>query len=155
MLGVAVALASRVHEHQKDKAGKPYILHPLRVMMRLRSEDPELNSIAILHDVVEDGGITYKSLTEMGFSEVVVNTLRLLTHDRGISYEDYIDRMRGNYYALLVKREDLRDNSDITRLKGVSDKDVARMRKYHLAFVKVREYLAELEGGLVNHEGKE
>jgi (p)ppGpp synthase/HD superfamily hydrolase len=145
MLGVAVALASRVHEKQKDKAGKPYILHPLGVMMRLRSEDSELNQIAVLHDVVEDGGTTYKSLLEMGFSEAVVNTLALLTHDRGISYEDYIERMRGNYYALVVKREDLRDNSDITRLKGVTDKDVVRMRKYHLAFSRVREMLAEFD----------
>ena len=143
MLAIAIALAAKVHEEQKDKAGKPYILHPIRVMMRLRTENSELNQVAILHDVIEDGDVTYETLGRMGFSEAVINTLRLLTHDRGISYENYIERMRGDYYALLVKREDLRDNSDITRLRGVSDKDVARMKKYHLAFMRVEELLSE------------
>ncbi len=35
----AIALAVRAHQGQKDKAGAPYILHPLRVMLGMDSEE--------------------------------------------------------------------------------------------------------------------
>lgn len=55
MLGKAIAITSAVHQNQLDKGGHAYILHPIRIMMRLRTDDEELMTIAILHDVVEDG----------------------------------------------------------------------------------------------------
>lgn len=135
MLGTAIALASKVHENQRDKGGKPYILHPLRLMMRLRSDDEELMSIAVLHDVVEDSDVTLEDLTKMGFSSRVTDALDLLTHKKGDSYEVYIRKIGTSRDATLVKLEDLRDNSDITRLKGLSEKDHARLMKYNKSFV--------------------
>lgn len=144
MFDKAIFIAAREHLGVKDKGGKSYILHPMRVAMRLRTDDEELMSIAVLHDAIEDGKITFEDLRNEGFSMRVIGALMLLTHQKGVSYDAYIDALRGNRDALLVKREDLRDNSDITRLKGISDKDFERMKKYHRSFVKVEQYLNEL-----------
>lgn len=143
MFGKAMFIAAREHMNVRDKGGHAYILHPMRIAMRLRTSDEELLSIAILHDVIEDSKVTFEDLKEEGFSDRVIAALRLLTHQKGVSYDEYIDNMRVNLDALLVKREDLRDNTDITRLKGVSDKDFERMKKYQRSFVKVETYIKE------------
>lgn len=145
MFDKAVYIAAREHLGVRDKGGNAYILHPMRIAMRLRTSDEELMSIAILHDVIEDSKLTFEDLRKEGFSERVISALSLLTHQKGMSYDEYIDNMRESRDALLVKREDLRDNSDITRLKGIYDRDVARMSKYIRAFNKVEAYLKELE----------
>lgn len=141
----ALQIAVEAHFNCTDKGGHSYILHPLRIAMRLRTQDEELMSIAILHDVIEDSKITFEDLFKFGFSARVVAALQLLTHQKGVSYEDYIKAMEFNIDALKVKREDLRDNSDITRLKGVTEKDVERMIKYQKAFLQVERYIEDLE----------
>lgn len=141
MFDIAMVIASNAHLGQRDRGGKAYILHTIRVAMRLRTTDEELMSIAVLHDTVEDTKLTFDDLRQRGMSERVINALKLLTHQKGVSYEDYIENMADNLDALLVKREDLRDNSDITRLKGVSEKDITRMAKYHKAFLRVEELI--------------
>lgn len=143
MFDKAMFIAAREHLGMRDKGGHAYILHPMRIAMRLRTSDEELLSIAILHDVVEDSKLTFVDLIAEGFSTRVVNALRLLTHQKGVSYKQYIENMRHNRDALLVKREDLRDNSDITRLKGVTEKDFLRLKKYAEAFIMVENYLKE------------
>lgn len=145
MFDKAVFIAAREHLGVRDKGGHAYILHPMRIAMHLRTNDEELMSIAILHDVIEDSKLTFEDLKAEGFTDRVIEALKLLTRQKGVSYDDYIDGMRGNRDALLVKREDLRDNSDITRLKGVSEKDFERMNKYIRSFAKVEAYLKELE----------
>lgn len=145
--GKAMFIAAREHMNARDKGGHAYILHPMRIAMRLRTSDEELMSIAVLHDVIEDSKVTFDDLRANEFSERVISALKLLTHQKGVSYDEYIERMRGNRDALTIKREDLRDNSDITRLKGISDKDFERMKKYQKAFVKVEEYIKELNDG--------
>lgn len=141
MLGKAIAIASTVHVNQRDKGGKAYIMHPIRVMMRLRTDDEELMQMAILHDVIEDskGVWTIEKLKAEGFSERV--TLELLTHDHRMSYEEYIKRIAVSRDAARIKLEDLRDNSDITRLKGLRPKDFERMEKYHRAYLFLRKTL--------------
>jgi (p)ppGpp synthase/HD superfamily hydrolase len=136
MLGRAIAIAAQVHAKQTDRGGKAYILHPIRVMMRLRTDDEELMCIAILHDCVEDsnGEVTVDSLRFDGFSERVVTGVETLSHREGESYEEYIRRIAVRRDLIKVKKEDLRDNGDITRLKGLRDKDFERMQKYHRAF---------------------
>lgn len=145
MFDKAMFIASREHLGMRDKGGHAYILHPIRIAMRLRTTDEELLSIAVLHDVIEDSKLTFADLEREGFSSRVIDALKLLTHQHGVSYSDYIDAMQDNRDALLVKREDLRDNSDITRLKGVRDKDFDRLNKYVLAFQKVELYIKELD----------
>ena len=139
MLGKAIALAAQAFENVKDKGGQPYILHCLRVMDNLHTEDEELKIIAVLHDWVED---MFKNDPERGlallrehYSERVVKALDLLTHRKEVSYDDYIKAISFNADATKVKLADLKDNSDITRLKGLTKKDFDRMEKYHRSFI--------------------
>lgn len=152
MFDIALQLANSAHMGVRDKGGKAYILHPLRIAMRLRTDDEELMCIAILHDAIEDSPLTFEDLKEKGFSKRVINALRLLTHQKGESYDEYINKMRGNYDALRVKREDLRDNSDITRIKGVSEKDRKRMEKYQISYLKISEFIKEIEPSSADRE---
>lgn len=133
-LSQAILIATIAHDQQFDKAGKPYILHPLHVMNQLLF-DTQLATIGVLHDVVEDSGITLLNLRQRGFSDRVTSALSLLTHNPDVSYSQYIQEISTNYDALRVKRKDLQHNSDITRLKGITQKDFARMQKYHEAFL--------------------
>lgn len=61
----AIAIAARAHEGQVDKAGMPYILHPLRVMLAVRT--PEERIVAVLHDVLEDTAVSIEDLRAEGF----------------------------------------------------------------------------------------
>lgn len=137
ILAKAIMFASEKHVNQTDKGGHAYILHPLRMMMRLRTNDEELKAIAVLHDVVEDCKVSFDDLKSLGMTERVIEGVRALTKQNGETYEQFIDRASLNRDAMLVKREDLRDNSDITRLKGISAKDIERMTKYMAAFRKL------------------
>jgi (p)ppGpp synthase/HD superfamily hydrolase len=133
-LDKAIRIATIAHSNQFDKGGKPYILHPLHLMNQLMF-DPELATIAVLHDVIEDSGYTIEFFIEEGYSRRVTDALQLLTHDPKEPYEDYISKIAINYDTVRVKRKDLHHNSDITRLKGVTEKDLKRMEKYHKAFL--------------------
>ena len=136
-LAEAIEMASKVHLGQFDKGGNPYILHPLHLMSQLLF-DTQLATVAVLHDVVEDsdGLVTLNDLRNYGYSERVVVAVSLLTHKEGDDYiENYIKNICSNYDAIRVKRKDLEHNSDITRLKGISQKDLTRMAKYHKAFI--------------------
>ena len=137
-LSKAVNIAAHAHVAQFDKGGKPYILHPIHLMSQLLF-DTQLATIAVLHDVVEDSNWTLADLKREGMSARVISALMCLTHEKGQSYEDYIEGICTNYDAIRVKRKDLEHNSEITRLKGVGPKDIARMEKYHKAFVRLTE----------------
>ena len=131
----AIRIAVSAHARQYDKGGKPYILHPLHLMNQLMF-DIQLATIAVLHDVIEDSDYTLGHLIDRGFSNRVIIAVAILTHGDE-SYDDYITGIAGNYDALRVKRKDLEHNSDITRLKGVSPKDLLRIEKYHKAFTRL------------------
>lgn len=134
-LALAISITSDVFVDKVDKAGKPYILHCLRVMNGVDQKDEELMQIAILHDVVEDTDITIEHLRKEGYSERVLNAVDLLTHRPTQPYEDYIKMISHNKDCVKVKLADLKDNSDITRLKGLTKKDFDRMEKYHKSYV--------------------
>jgi len=134
-LAKAISIATMAHEGQFDKGGKPYILHPLHLMTQLMF-DVQLATIAVLHDVVEDSLYTFDDLIAEGFSDRVLAALVLLTHDDSDDYlQDYIPKICTNHDAIRVKRKDIEHNTDITRLKGVRDKDLERLKKYHSAFL--------------------
>ena len=124
----AIALAVRAHQRQKDKAGAPYILHPLRLMLRMDSEPAMM--VAVLHDVVEDSQITLENLRELGFPETVVTAVDSLTRRAEESYEAFIDRVKLNPLARKVKLADLEDNMDLRRLHHVTDRDQQRWERY-------------------------
>jgi len=137
----AIALAVRVHAGQRDKANQPYIRHPLRVMERVSGEGLEAMIAAVLHDVVEDGGISFDHLRREGIPETVIAALKLVTklpEEKGSDegYDTFVRRIAasGSRLAITVKLADLTDNSDLSRLGAtVTDKDHARVAKYERA----------------------
>lgn len=143
MLANMLLIATNAHAGQFDKGGKPYILHPLKVMHYLKTEDEELQCIALGHDLIEDTDVTYSELIGAGMSARVVEGIRALTKMRGESYLEYKQRVLQNRDAMLVKLCDLRHNTDIRRLKGITDKDVARIAKYHEFWVEIQRALLD------------
>jgi len=139
MLSKMLVLTTLAHDGQFDKGGKPYILHPLKVMHYLKSDDEELNCIALGHDLVEDTKTTYQFLRDNGFSERVINGIATLTKVPGETFDEYKKRVKSNPDAVLVKMQDLRHNSDIRRLKGVTQKDIERIEKYHKFYLELKE----------------
>lgn len=137
MLDRMLVIVTNAHHGQFDKGGMPYILHPLKVMHYLKSDDEELMCMALGHDVVEDTKVTYKDLRDAGISERVIEGIRALTKVPGETLEEYKARVFASHDAMLVKRADLRHNSDIRRLKGVTHKDLERMAKYHLFYLEI------------------
>jgi (p)ppGpp synthase/HD superfamily hydrolase len=133
----AISLAVEAHRGQKDKAGQPYILHPLRVMMRLETD--EERTVAILHDVVEDTPWTLERLRGRGYPEGVLAALDALTRREGETYEAFIERLRPHALARRVKLADLEDNMDVRRLAAVTPKDAERLARYRAAWTRLRE----------------
>ena len=131
----AIELAKQHHEGQTDKAGKPYIEHPLRVMNQVESEEEKI--VAVLHDIVEDTDISLDDLRNEGFSEEVVSAVECLTKQDGENYDSYIERISFNPLAVKIKLADLEDNRDLTRLPQVTDKDLERLEKYDKALEKL------------------
>lgn len=126
----AISIASLAHKGQIDKAGSPYILHPLRMMMQMKSETAMM--VAVLHDVVEDcKGWTFNRLRKNGFSEEVLAALDCVTSRSSESYEDFIKRVQTNPIAREVKIADLEDNMNIRRINELQPKDLERLEKYH------------------------
>ena len=124
----AIALAAEAHRGQRDKSGQPYILHPIRVMMRCRTEAERI--AAVLHDVVEDTGRTFDDLRALGYSEEVVAALDCLTKREGEGYGAFVERAASNPIARVVKMADIEDNLDLRRLPDITDKDVERIGRY-------------------------
>ena len=138
MLGTMLVIATNAHSGQFDRGGAPYILHPLKVMHYLKSDDEELMCMALGHDVIEDTSVTYRDLRDAGISERVIDGIRALTKVPGLTYEEYKAGVFASEDAMRVKLADLRHNTDIRRLKGVTEKDIARMAKYHLFFMEIK-----------------
>ena len=146
-LAEAIAIAAEAHKGQTDKHNKPYILHCLAVMRGVdKYDDEELSVIAVLHDLIEDTmwqlhkepdsyWIMLERIRGIEVSERVYKALVLLTHTVQESYDSYIRLLSSNPDAIRVKLSDLTHNSLITRLKGTTDKDIARVAKYHKAYL--------------------
>ena len=129
----AIAIAAEAHAGQKDRAEAPYILHPIRLMIQMDSEDAMM--AAVLHDVVENSVWTLDDLRKEGFSNEVLNAVDSLTHrdKEGENYWDYIQRAKSDPIAIKVKLADLEDNLNPDRLNAVTEKDEKRFDRYRKA----------------------
>lgn len=129
----AILLATQAHAGQVDKAGQPYILHPLRVMLAVGTEQGDVPQIvAVLHDVLEDTTVTLAGLQVTGhFNEVVLTALDAITRRHKESYAAYIDRVRDNRVARLVKLRDLEDNLGPSRLGVLTGSLIDRYARAH------------------------
>ena len=124
----AIEIAARTHAGQLDKGGAPYILHPLRVMLRVVPGAQQI--VAVLHDVVEDSEVTFEDLEREGFSAEVLSGLRAVTKVEGESYEDFVARAALDPVGKAVKLADLMENSDLSRIAEPSQKELERVEKY-------------------------
>ena len=132
----AIQLAVKSHAGQLDKAGQPYVLHPLRVMFRLETKTERI--VGVLHDVIEDTDVTADNLRKQGYSEEILQALDCVTKRAGESYEEFVLRAKANPIARRVKLADLEDNMDIRRLPAVTENDLARLKKYRAAWEALR-----------------
>ncbi len=132
----AIAIAATAHAGQVDKGGAPYILHPLKVMLRMSSLEERI--VAVLHDVVEDCGISLDDLRKEGFSEEVLSAVESVTKVPGESYEDFVERAAQNPIGRVVKLADLEENSDLSRIASPSWEDLERVEKYRRAIGRLR-----------------
>ena len=138
ILDRAKAIATSVHEGQVDKAGKPYIEHPMRVMNMGKTVEEKI--AGVLHDVVEDSDWTFEMLEKEGIPKDVMDALRCVTKlSEDEDYDHFIERVKTNPLAVKVKLNDLKDNMDITRLGEVTEKDLARLNKYIRAYRQLTE----------------
>ena len=133
----ALEIAKEAHKGQYDKAGKDYILHPLRVMERGRTG--EVKIVGVLHDVIEDSDWTFEMLAEEGFPSEVIEALRCVTKlSEDEDYDHFIDRVLTNPLAMRVKILDLEDNMDLSRLEECTEGDIRRLRKYRKACGRIK-----------------
>ncbi len=141
MLEKAIMIAVQAHKGQIDKAGKPYILHPLRVMNSGKTEKEMI--CGVLHDVIEDTSITLDNLREEGFSEDIIHILDLLTRDKNMTYDEYIDRLSTDIEAISIKLYDLTDNMNRDRIPNPTITDAKRHLKYEKAYEHLSNILKE------------
>lgn len=149
----------KLHAGQTDKAGRAYAQHPLRVHMRLQSLFPDaaehVRHAALLHDVMEDCGITAAQLRQRGYSDATIEIVSALTRkpDDGYTYAQRIERLaeEGPVGAIQVKLCDLQDNTDPERLRELPE-TLARSlsQRYAKAIVRLT---SRLEALGVTHNG--
>ncbi len=131
----AIILAAGAHRGQTDKAGQPYILHLLRVMLRLEDEAGRIS--AVLHDILEDTTVTPDDLRRAGHGEDVLRALDALTRREGEDYAEFIERVAKNSLARRVKLADLADNLNAARLSELTTRDRERLARYRTAFERL------------------
>jgi len=132
----AIKIAAEAHAGQVDKAGAPYILHPLRVMLRMNTNDERI--VAVLHDVVEDSHWSLDLLSAEGFSEQVVRAIDSVTRRDSETYEEFVLRAGLDPVGRRVKFADLEDNCDLGRIAAPTEKDHARIDRYRRAIEQLR-----------------
>jgi len=133
----AIRIALEAHRGQKDRAGAPYVLHPLRVMLRVQSDAERM--AAALHDVVEDTAWTLDDLRARGFPDEVLEAVDRLTRRPGETYDALVERAAAHPVARRVKLADLEDNLDLRRLDGVSPDNLERLGRYLRAWRRLSE----------------
>tara|TARA_B100001123_G_C14471495_1_gene694566 strand:+ start:72 stop:488 length:417 start_codon:yes stop_codon:yes gene_type:complete len=131
----AIEIAVTAHKGQKEKSGAPYILHPLRVMLSVESEEERI--VGVLHDVVEDTPWTFDQLRDEGFSEAILAALDTVTIRENEDYSTFISRSADNVIGRRVKIADLLDNMDLSRIPQPTEKDHKRMEKYTKAMAQL------------------
>jgi (p)ppGpp synthase/HD superfamily hydrolase len=139
----AICIAATAHQGQVDKAGSPYILHVLRVMLALSSEEDRI--VAVLHDLLEDTPWTVGALRAEGFSDRIVEAVDGVTRRDGESYDEFIYRASTNSISRRVKLADLADNANLSRFDAPSQEDRARALKYERAIEILRDSIDSSE----------
>ena len=131
MLELALSIATEAHRGQFDKAGIDYIEHPIYVASQVDTEEEK--AVALLHDVIEDSLVSAEELLQAGLPETVVTAVQVLTKKKEQDYQTYLENVKKNPLARVVKLADLKHNSDLSRLSSITEKDRERLKKYKKA----------------------
>ena len=131
MVDLALSIARKAHEGQLDKAGVDYIEHPIYVASQVDTEEEK--AVALLHDVIEDSPVSAEELLQAGLPETVVTAVHVLTKKKEQDYQTYLETVKKNPLARVVKLADLKHNSDLSRLSSITEKDRERLKKYKKA----------------------
>lgn len=143
LLNRMLVLAIAGHADQYDKGLQPYILHPITVMLLLSTDDEELQCIALGHDLIEDTDTTYEQLRENGMTDRIIEGIRCLTRLPGETYNEYKEKVKSNFDSVRVKICDIRHNTDIRRLRGVTERDIKRMERYYKFYLELNEIVLQ------------
>lgn len=135
LLERAIQIAERQHAGQVDKADRPYIEHPKRVMNAMSNDAERI--VAVLHDAIEDTNLTLSELAAEGFPDYVLKALDSVTRRDEEAYDDFIARAAMNPIGRRVKYADLQDNADLSRIASPTGADFARTAKYHRAMAQL------------------
>ena len=133
----AYKIACQLHAGQTDKAGRPYIEHLTRVLLRVQMDggDRFQQIAALLHDSIEDEKTTADELLALGVPSEAVVLVQALTKREEQSYEDYLRGLIGRYRVGTVKMAALDDNSDPERLELLPERQRMRLQaKYAQAW---------------------
>ena len=131
IVDLALSIARKAHEGQLDKAGVDYIEHPIYVASQVDTEEEK--AVALLHDVIEDSPVSAEELLQAGLPETVVTAVQVLTKKKEQDYQTYLETVKKNPLARVVKLADLKHNSDLSRLSSITAKDRERLKKYKKA----------------------
>jgi GTP diphosphokinase / guanosine-3',5'-bis(diphosphate) 3'-diphosphatase len=139
LLNKAIEIARIAHDGQVDKAGEPYIDHPIRVMNAVETVEEKI--VAVLHDAVEDSDLTLEDLRVAGFNEEIVEAIDAISKREGEKRQDYLQRVMSNPIALKVKIADMTDNMNISRIPNPTERDYERTRIYKKNILKLQKCL--------------
>ena len=132
----ALVVAVTAHKGQKDKAGAPYIWHPIRVALNFDTDT--LRSVALLHDVLEDSNFGQVGLRRV-FGNTITDAVVALTKVSGQDYPEFIEQCAANPLAKAVKLADLADNMNLDRLPNPpTTADILRNKKYAKAVAQLK-----------------
>ena len=140
-LDTAIVLATVAHEGQKRKiTNEPYILHPMRVMLKAIHFGMDFGIVAILHDTLEDTSLTIPKLKQANFSGAIIDSICRLTKTLELPYNEYLDRLKSDPIARVVKVLDIEDNLyDLETVGTFAPEDEVRLRlKYETALATLR-----------------
>lgn len=139
---IALNVAKKAHQGQKDKSRKDYILHPLQVYEYCFTSNGKI--AALLHDVVEDSDITLQQLLDIGINKEVVNAVNCLTKRENEKLNDYYERISTSDIAIEVKFADMRHNADESRWPAeLQDIGKKNNKRYHDRAIKLRKLIGE------------
>ena len=132
----AITIACEAHQGQSSINGEPYILHPLRLLIKAKSNEEKI--IAALHDVIEKSNISLADLKNKGFDQNIISSIDSLSRRRSESYIEYIERLMQNKISVKIKLLDLADNIKIhseNNYNGIYD---AKIIQYKNALKQIR-----------------
>lgn len=136
----AMQTAYRAHHGQTDCNGMPYIFHPYHLAEQM---DDEISCCAaLLHDVAEDTEITLDELAKE-FPQEIIEALKLLTHEAGTDYFEYVRKIKDNPLAKKVKLADLEHNMDRSRIVDESVVSAEKLSEWDEKYSKAIEILTE------------